>query len=78
LAARNLVPLQPSTSSSRSKSISISSSNDSQTSLTTREKSARNKLNEMLAEAEAGNFPKKNFENCGKMFGYTPYLHFTT
>jgi hypothetical protein len=58
LAARNLVPLQPSTSSS--------SSNDSQTSLTTREKSARNKLNEMLAEAEAGNFPKKNF---GKMFG---------
>ncbi len=34
-----------------------------------REMSAKNKLNEMLAEAEAGNFPKKNFENCGKMFG---------
>jgi hypothetical protein len=32
----------------------------------------------MLAQAEAGNFLKKNFENCGKSFNSTSYLHFTT
>jgi hypothetical protein len=36
------------------------------------------KLKDLLVQASLGQFPVKKFENCGKMFGYTSYLHLTT
>ena len=32
----------------------------------------------MLDQAKDNKFQKKKFNNCGKLFGYTSYLNFTT